>query len=177
MVQLFVVMGVSGAGKSTLASALAEHYGFLYLDADDFHSEQAKAQMAAGNPLTDEMRQPWIERICRRLTELSRGDQHLVLAFSGLKQSHREPLRHCGLDTHFLFLDGDADIIAERIRARQRHFMSPRLVDSQFEALERPDLQRETDVRRIDIVPPVPGVLAQAIELVDSLTDSTPQNT
>lgn len=171
MAKLFIVMGVSGAGKSTLAHAIAEHYGYLYLDADDFHSDQAKAHMHSGKPLTDEMRVPWIERICARLRELAQEEQTVVLAFSGLKKSHRDPLRNCGLETHFLFLDGDAETIAQRISARQGHFMSPRLLDSQFASLERPDPDRETDVVPLGIAPPVPGVLAQAIELIEHIEE------
>jgi gluconokinase len=163
------MMGVSGAGKSTMASALSEHFGFTYLDADDFHSDAAKAHMAAGKPLTDGMRAPWIARMCDYLKEHADSDATFVLAFSGLKRSHREPFRHCGLDTHFLFLDGDATTIADRISARQGHFMPPELLDSQFEALERPDLQKEPDVTPLNIHPPVPGVLDQAIDYIESL--------
>ncbi len=169
MATLLIMMGVSGAGKSTMASALSEHFGFTYLDADDFHSEAAKAHMAAGKPLTDEMRAPWITRMCEYLRERANTDATYVLAFSGLKRSHREPFRHCGLDTHFLFLDGDATTIADRISTRQGHFMPPELLDSQFEALERPDLQNEPDVTPLNIHPPVPGVLEQAIDYIESL--------
>lgn len=169
MATLLIMMGVSGAGKSTMASALSEHFGFTYLDADDFHSDAAKAHMAAGKPLTDGMRAPWIARMCDYLKEHADSDATFVLAFSGLKRSHREPFRHCGLDTHFLFLDGDATTIADRISARQGHFMPPELLDSQFEALERPDLQKEPDVTPLNIHPPVPGVLDQAIDYIESL--------
>ena len=170
MATLLIMMGVSGAGKSTVASGLSAHFGFTYLDADDFHSESAKAHMAAGKPLTDAMRAPWIERMCAYLSERANTDTTFVLAFSGLKRSHREPFRHCGLDTHFLFLDGDAATIAKRISARQGHFMPPALLDSQFEALERPDPGKETDVTPLNIHPPVPGVLDQAIQYVNAIT-------
>ncbi|OLI70112.1 AAA family ATPase, partial [Xanthomonas oryzae] len=62
-----VVMGVSGSGKTTIAQALAAHYGFRFLDADDYHSVAARAQMAAGQPLTDAMRLPWVELLSATL--------------------------------------------------------------------------------------------------------------
>lgn len=169
MARLYVVMGVSGAGKSTVASALAEHFGFIYLDADDFHSEEAKAHMKAGKPLTDEMRVPWIGRICQRLSELEGQGKTAVLAFSGLKKRHREPLRQCGQTTHFLFLDGEAELIAQRLSARQGHFMAPSLLDSQFDSLERPDLTQEPDVHLLNIATEIPTVLERAITLVERL--------
>lgn len=162
---LVIVMGVSGAGKSTVAQALAEHRGFRYLDADDYHSDQARTQMAAGHPLTDTMREPWIESICRHLRELANQNANAVLAFSGLKKIHREPLRHCGFEVIFLFLDGDRETIAERIRTRTGHFMSPSLLDSQFESLERPDA--EADVYPLDIKPALPQLLHRANDIVD----------
>lgn len=162
---LVIVMGVSGAGKSTVAQALAKRRGFRYLDADDYHSDGARTQMAAGRPLTDSMRQPWIQSICRHLRELAAQRVDAVLAFSGLKKIHREPLRHCGFQVLFLFLDGDQAIIAERIRARTGHFMSPSLLDSQFDSLERPDA--EADVYPLDIKPALPELVEKANNMVE----------
>ncbi|ELP98688.1 gluconokinase, partial [Xanthomonas translucens DAR61454] len=55
-----VVMGIAGSGKTSVAQALAAHYGLAFLDADDVHSAEAKAQMARGVPLTDAQRVPWV---------------------------------------------------------------------------------------------------------------------
>lgn len=167
MIKLLITMGVSGAGKSTIAAALAEHYGYRYLDADDFHSDEAKAHMGSGQPLTDEMRVPWIERICDYLGRHADTEQGMVLAFSGLRRAHRERLRRCGIPAQFLFLDGDAETISRRMSEREGHFMPPTLLDSQFEALERPDPGEEPDVSVIDIRPSVPGVLERTISEVD----------
>src|SRR5690606_7935042 len=90
---LIVVMGVSGSGKSTLAHSLADYYGYCYLDGDDFHSESSRARMASGQPLTDEMRAPWVASICQHLQERARRHQHCLLAFSGLRKAHRNQLR------------------------------------------------------------------------------------
>lgn len=168
MSKLFILMGVSGAGKSTVAAALADQFGYRYLDADDFHSDSAKAHMAAGQPLTDEMRAPWIERMCTHLRERAARGEDCVLAFSGLKRHHREPLRHCGMDTHFLFLDGNAETIAQRMSTREGHFMPPSLLDSQFSALERPGAD-EPDIVPIDIQPPVSDVLERAYRAVRAI--------
>src|SRR5690606_16705151 len=44
-VRVAVVMGVSGSGKTTLALALASAWEATFLDADDFHSDEARALM------------------------------------------------------------------------------------------------------------------------------------
>ena len=58
-----VVMGVSGSGKTTIGSAVAEKLGWTFLDGDDFHPPANVAKMAAGTPLTDEDRWPWLDRL------------------------------------------------------------------------------------------------------------------
>ncbi|WP_374012836.1 gluconokinase [Pseudoxanthomonas koreensis] len=144
-----VVMGVSGSGKTTLARALASAWGATFLDADDFHSEQAKALMASGQPLTDAMRQPWVERIAADLARRVAAGENVTLAFSGLRRAHRDMLRQAGLPLQFLFLHGEAELIASRMRARSDHYMPVCLLDSQFAALEPP--HDEADVARIAV--------------------------
>jgi gluconokinase len=164
-VQAIIVMGVSGSGKSLLARALAEHYGARYLDADDFHSAQARARMASGQPLTDEMRVPWVAALAAALREHAGRGERVVLAFSGLRAAHRMQLRNTsGLRLLFLFLQGEAGLIAKRLGARAGHFMPPSLLDSQFEALQTP--QAEPDVLPIDIAPPPEQMIAAAIAAI-----------
>jgi gluconokinase len=143
-VRVAVVMGVSGSGKTTLARALAEAWPASFLDADDFHDAAAKARMAAGQPLTDDMRLPWVERIAVELQRRVTAGEQVSLAFSGLRRGHRDLLRGTGLRLRFLFLQGEAALIAARMRERSGHYMPVSLLDSQFAALEDP--RGEADV-------------------------------
>ena len=164
---LIIVMGVSGCGKTTLAKALAEHYDCEFLDADDFHSAESKALMASGIPLTDDHRTPWVAAIKQHLENSMVKNQHSVLAFSGLKQKHRNELRKAGLRTIVLFLNGKQDIIQERIDKRQDHFMAPHLLTSQFESLENPE--SEIDVHIVDVSASIADVIAQAKNIVNAV--------
>lgn len=162
---LIIVMGVAGSGKSTLADALAKHYGYIYLDGDDFHSVEARSLMAQNIPLTDEQRTPWVAALKQRLKANAANNQHTILAFSGLKQKHRNELRNAGLRTIFLFLNGDKNTIQTRLDNRQGHFMSPLLLESQFSSLENPT--EETDVHIVDTCSNPEQVFAQAIDAVN----------
>ena len=165
-IQTIVVMGVSGSGKSLLARALAEHYGARYLDADDFHSADARARMASGQPLTDEMRVPWVAALAGALRDHAGRGETVVLAFSGLRAAHRMQLRSgSGLRLLFLFLQGEPGLIAKRLSARAGHFMPPSLLDSQFEALQTPE--GEPDVLPLDIAPPPEEMIADAIAAIE----------
>jgi len=163
---LIIVMGVAGSGKSTLANALAELYGYEYLDGDDFHSDASRALMAQGTPLTDEQRAPWVATIKQRLQDNAKQQTHTILAFSGLKQKHRDALRSAGLRTIVLYLNGSKATIQNRIHNRKDHFMAPALLDSQFASMEDP--LNEPDVHLIEIWPTLDRVILAARTLIDA---------
>lgn len=162
---LIIVMGVSGCGKSSIAEALAKHYGYTFLDADNFHSAENKALMANGIALTDDNRIPWVAAIRQYLESQADINQHCVLAFSGLKQKHRDELRKAGLRTIVLFLNGKQDLIQGRIEQRAGHFMPAKLLASQFHSLENPEA--ESDVHSLDISTSMAEVIANAKNIVD----------
>lgn len=156
-----VVMGVSGSGKTTLAQALAAAWPATCLDADDFHSATARARMASGLPLTDRMRAPWVRRLAQELQRRTAAGERVVLAFSGLRRRHRDLLRATALPLRFLFLYGDAALIAARMQARSGHFMPASLLDSQFVALEDPG--PEPDVSAVPVDLPIGEQLRRAL--------------
>ena len=128
-----VVMGVSGSGKSTVAAALAQRLTVPFADADAFHSDANIAKMAAGQPLDDEDRYPWLEAIGEWLARHGDGG---VMSCSALKRKYRDQLRaHCPL-VEFLHLSGSPELIERRHASRPGHFIPTSLLRSQFEALE-----------------------------------------
>jgi gluconokinase len=146
---LVIAMGVSGCGKSTLAEALARQFGFAYVEADDYHSPEAKDLMASGTPLTDEDREPWIETLCQVLLNLQAQGESAVMAYSGLRAAHRQRFRDLGIPLLFLHLQGDKELIRSRMAARSEHFMPTDLLDSQFQSLEATD--GESDIQPLSI--------------------------
>lgn len=126
-------MGVSGSGKSTVGAALAQRLGVPFADADAFHPEANIAKMAAGTPLTDDDRYPWLEAVGQWLADHADGG---VMSCSALKRRYRDQLRsHCSR-IRFLHLTGPPELIARRQAARPGHFMPSALVRSQFDTLE-----------------------------------------
>jgi gluconokinase len=87
-----VLMGVSGSGKTTLGILIAKRAGDKFAVADDFHSTANKAKIAAGTPLSDEDRQPWLKTLNGVLQRWLADGQSGVLACSALKERYREAL-------------------------------------------------------------------------------------
>ena len=128
-------MGVAGSGKSTMAAALAERMGWPMIEGDDFHSDENKARMREGVPLTDSDREGWLLSLGR---ELQRHPQGAVLTCSALKRKYRDLLRTASPGLAFVFLDISEDEALWRVRDRSQHFFPPELLQSQFAALEPP---------------------------------------
>ena len=143
---IVVVMGVTGCGKSTVGAALAERLGWRFLDADDFHPPANVAKMAAGTPLADEDRWPWLDRLASELRTIEAAGGNGVLACSALKEAYRSRIGAAG-DVRFVHLAGDQATIASRLADRKHRYMPASLLASQFAALERPANAVEVDVR------------------------------
>ena len=143
---IVVVMGVSGSGKSTTGTALARTLGWPFVEGDDLHPPENVAKMAAGIPLTDDDRWPWLDRIVDELRALSTTSPDVVIACSALKQSYRDRLAPAG-DVRFVHLHGDRETIAARLAMRHHRYMPATLLDSQFATLELPADAIVVDIR------------------------------
>jgi carbohydrate kinase (thermoresistant glucokinase family) len=155
-----IVMGVSGCGKSTMASALGERLGLDMVDGDDLHLPESVAKMRSGIALQDADRWPWLDRIGHYLAQAQEPGR--VVACSALKRVYRDRIREQAGDVCFVFLDGDFELIEQRMRQRVGHYMQPGLLDSQFRTLEKPQAD-ERDVIRLPITEPVQDMVAQAL--------------
>ncbi|MDQ2790120.1 MAG: gluconate kinase [Pseudonocardiales bacterium] len=131
-----VVMGVSGSGKSTVAALIASRTGCALAEGDDFHPASSVARMAAGSPLDDAVRTPWLAAIAGWLTERATVGECAVVSCSALTRAYRDVLRGVGSDVRMVHLAGPYDLVARRLAARRGHFMPPQLLASQYAVLE-----------------------------------------
>ncbi|PZQ89963.1 MAG: gluconate kinase [Leifsonia xyli] len=155
-----VVMGVSGSGKSTVGAMLAERLGVEFADGDALHPPANVAKMAAGIPLDDADRWPWLDAVGERLAA-----SPVVVACSALRRSYRERLRAASPGVRFVLLDGDREVLSARLGARQDHFMPATLLDSQLATLEHPDADEQVLVYDVAEAPAdIADAAARALE-------------
>jgi carbohydrate kinase (thermoresistant glucokinase family) len=137
---IVVLMGVSGSGKTTIGRSLAERLGWTFADADDHFPRVLKAKMAAGIPLTDDDRKPWLLLLNRLLRRWDKENASGVIACSALKERYHDMLKSgIAAPLHFVLLEGSKELIAQRLAERSHEYMNPSLLESQLAALEDPD--------------------------------------
>ncbi|MDM3848748.1 MAG: gluconokinase [Aphanizomenon gracile PMC627.10] len=135
---IILLMGVSGAGKTTIGKLLAASLNWEFSDADNFHTATNIEKMRLGIPLNDADRKLWLEDLQAAIKNWLQENKNVVLACSALKTNYRQVLI---IDSciHLVYLKGSFDVIENRLKARQNHFMTEKLLKSQFDDLEEPD--------------------------------------
>ena len=139
---IVVLMGVSGSGKTTIGEALAQRLGWKLIEGDDYHPRENVAKMAAGIPLEDADRWPWLDALNRRL----KSERDAVVTCSALKKSYRKRLLAGLNEPRLVYLYADKALIASRLAKRKHRYMPASLLDSQFAALEPPANALRVDV-------------------------------
>jgi carbohydrate kinase (thermoresistant glucokinase family) len=151
---IVLVMGVSGSGKNTIGEPLAERLGCKFIDGDDYHPPENVKKMAAGVPLQDEDRWPWLDR----LNAVLKKEKQAVIACSALKEAYRRRLLAGLLEYRIVHLRGSFELIRSRVEARKHRYMPASLLQSQFDALEPPKGAIEVDISR-DVAASVDAIL------------------
>lgn len=155
---VLVVMGVSGCGKSTVAALLAGRLGWAFEEGDLLHPQSNIDKMAAGHPLDDSDRKPWLEKVAEWVERQLDAGENGIITCSALKRSYREVINRRGSEIIFVYLAALGSSSRPRLVSRHGHFMPPALLDSQFAALEAPT--PDEPAIRMD-VGPAPALIAR----------------
>jgi len=135
---VLVLMGVSGCGKTTIAQVLAERLHWAFEEGDALHPQANVDKMAAGHPLDDADRAPWLAKVADWVDARLDVGECGVITCSALKRAYRDLIDRRGQGVEFVYLHGSRELIASRLNTRHGHFMPPSLLDSQFATLQEP---------------------------------------
>ena len=162
-----VVMGVCGCGKTTIGTLIGQAIDAQFIDGDTLHPQANVDKMAAGSPLNDDDRRPWLQKVGETLAQSTSGR---IIACSALKRRYRQQIvAAAGRPVLFLLLAGSRAILSDRMKSRKGHFMPPALLDSQLDTLELPDEDEFAVV--IDGDQPVQTVFEAALKSITALSN------
>jgi gluconokinase len=161
-----IVMGVSGSGKTAVGHAMAEGLGMEFIEGDDYHPDANVEKLAAGIPLTDEDRWPWLRALVDLVAERHEAEAGTVLACSALRRVYRNVLRTASPqgESFVIQLDADEAALRSRLEHRRGHYMPASLLESQLATLE--PLEPDETGAVIDARVPEPDVVAEALAAV-----------
>lgn len=166
---IVVMMGICGSGKTTIGRVLAERLGVPFVEGDDYHTRENVAKMAAGHPLTDADRWPWLHRLGEAMGQWAEKGQDTVVSCSALRRDYRALLTAAAPDVRFVFLEGAVELVRRRMAERRDHFMPVGLITSQIATLEDP--RGEPNVVTVDI----DGTPDQIVDrIVEGLNPTSP---
>jgi carbohydrate kinase (thermoresistant glucokinase family) len=134
VIRAVVVMGVTGSGKSTLGQALARALGWQFVEGDSLHPAANLKKMAAGIPLDDQDRVPFLENVAQALA--ASRPHGMVVSCSALKRSYRDRIRAGDPNALFVLPLLTRAQLQGRLQGRAGHFMPASLLDSQLATLE-----------------------------------------
>ncbi len=161
-----VVMGVQGSGKSTIGSLLAERLGLPFVDGDRLHSERNIELMAAGTPLQDADREPWLHSVGEVLA--THDGSGVVIACSALRRDYRDLLRSYAPGLYVVEPYGPIGVVRERVQSRTHEYMPPELLQSQYDTLE--PLAGDERGIRVSIEQPPAAMVEQILQHYPSAT-------
>jgi gluconokinase len=155
MPERIVIMGVAGCGKTSVGEALGHAIGAPFIDGDALHPQSNIDKMAAGSPLKDEDRWPWLDEVG---DALANAKTTLIIGCSALRRAYRDRIRDKAGPVIFIHLSGSRELILQRMASREGHFMPVSLLDSQFATLEPP--QADERFLTVDIDQPLEEITA-----------------
>jgi gluconokinase len=152
-VTTLVLIGVAGAGKSSVMVALQDRLGWPSLEGDTVHPTSNVHKMAAGTPLTDADREPWLRRIADWIGERERERASSLVTCSALRRAYRDLLREGHPSVWFVHLEAPRSVLEARMEKRRGHFMPASLLASQLATFE--PLGRDEPGSTIDATEPI----------------------
>ncbi|KAI7900838.1 shikimate kinase [Cokeromyces recurvatus] len=178
-VPIFILMGTAGCGKTSVACEMQKILNCQYLEGDSFHPQSNVDKMAAGHPLNDDDRWPWLRSIRDHLivkakevydSDINLPSRVVIVTCSSLKKVYRDILREVPSELGtviFVYLKGSPELLLQRIQARTGHFMPASMLKSQLDTLEEPDEKTENVI--VASIVPLPheeakNIIAVAVE-------------
>src|SRR5262245_32967852 len=121
---MIILFGLPGAGKSAAGQLLQAEFGYYFHEADNDIPVDYRARVAAGEVVSDAMRDDYHRLLLDRLAELSAQHSRLVVAAPLLRDKHRRWILERFPAAILVQVTCDRTVWEARLAARHDHAIS-----------------------------------------------------
>ncbi len=141
---LIILFGQPGTGKNFTGRVLEESFGFHFYDADDDLPPEMRAAIANKQIATDAMRAAHVDNIAARVSQLAPHYADIVIGGGFFKEWMRLRFLERYPDAHFVLIETDLPIRADRLSHRDHHLADLGYAKKIFSLFEPPRIPHHT---------------------------------
>ncbi|MEP6985284.1 MAG: AAA family ATPase [Chloroflexota bacterium] len=146
---LYVTFGLPGAGK-TYAARLFEQFGFTMHDGDDDLPDRMIEAINTQQPINDEMRDEFFNRIIAHVHQLLPKHPKLVVAQTFIKEKYRKRFLEHFPDAQFVLVEANDPIRELRLERRTNQPLEPDYTRKMIAMFETPHIPYQVIVNDAD---------------------------
>lgn len=118
---ILILFGLPGAGKTFVGKILKEKFNFFFHDGDKDLTAEMKTAIASQQPISDEMRDAFFERIISSVQNAQKIHPNLVVAQTYIKEKYRKQLKEKFSDVQFMYITAKDETREQRLKNRTEY--------------------------------------------------------
>lgn len=141
---ILVLFGLPGAGKTYIGKLLEEKYKWHFYDGDADLPQSMLDALKNLSPITDEMRDEFINRLVESARKLKNSHKNLVVSQTFLKEKHRRQFLDAFDGVQFVLVKTDEKILLQRLYERRKSTDYVNYAKIMIQKFEEPKIEHMT---------------------------------
>jgi gluconokinase len=121
IMSLLILFGHPGSGKTYVGKVIRDAFDYHFFDGDDDLSQEMREAIASKTVFTDQMRDSFFAQLNKRIGDLKKTHDNLVVSQTFIKEKYREALLRRFPEAKFILVKTDADLREARILQRKEY--------------------------------------------------------
>ena len=181
-IPLFILGGAPGAGKTTIGPGLAEKLNFPFFEGASLVSDEAKAAMSKGVPLSESAHTQWMDDIVDAAYRMEQDSlpKGIVTTCTALTRKVRDRLRNgvhelnqrgSKLELVIIWCNIDKEVSFRRAEGREGHYYNPAMTEWIFSRTEIPCVEgdkKEENTHLVDATQKVENVICEVLKIMEA---------
>jgi gluconokinase len=181
-IPFFILGGPPGAGKSTIGPGVAEKLDFPFFEGASLVSDEAKAAMSKGVPLSESAHTQWMDDIVNAAYRMEQDSspKGMVTTCTALTRRVRDRLRKrvhelnergSKLELVIIWCNIDKEVSFRRAKKREGHYYNPDMTEWLFSRTQVPCVEgdeKEENTYLVDATQNVENVTGEVLKIMEA---------